>query len=69
MLCAPGLSQLVGLKDEPTQVPSESRSLRLMSPRSILGERFKSGETSIDCAPGLSQFVGEKDDPTQTLLS
>lgn len=69
MLCAPGLSQLVGLVDEPTQALSESRSSSGMSLSVMSGETLMSGETSIDCAPGLSQFVGANDDPTQTLLS
>lgn len=69
MLCAPGLSQLVGLNDDPTHVLSESRSSMTISLRLMSGETLISGETSIDCAPGLSQLVGANEEPTQTLLS
>ena len=73
MLWAPGLSQLVGEKEEPTQVPSSGKATgfgsgsgRASRLRLIAGARPTLGSMLMLCAPGESQLVGENEEPTHT---
>lgn len=68
MLSAPGLSQLVGLKDEPMQSsrPLSSRAGAGSGARAtIVGEISMVGSRLTLSAPGLLQFVGLNEEPRQ----